>query len=482
MVEGNTPSGLPGASMFQGLRRIFGRPRVASKQPPPASQPPISREELLQHLEAIQSQAASVSLGSEECLGFSLANRLKARLGPQRPLEQLAGDERQALLYADLLFRFLRQDIVLPTQLRPMLALLHAPYLRLMLLDPEFMRADQHPGWSLLNEIGRALVGWSPEFENSGNSLRRRVELAVGRMLTDFDGQIDLLEQISDEFARVSRSELQLARLTEDRTLRTLRGNDVLEGVQRRVRREVSGRIENNSGMPKVLELILQDVWKNVLLKIGLSKGLQSEDWRRAVRFMDSLLWTLSPDAGKQHREKVVQMLPLLNNQLRRGFAEINYDPEKRRRLTAGLQELHLACLRGSNVWGGGGDVTTTVILGSSLRGERRRSGVQEQPSTEDAQDDFLWIANSLPEGSWLDLRDGERTRQRIKLAWRDSDGQSCLFVDRHGKRCAEIGCEQLADMLRKSHALVLSDTDQSFRIRFHRYLRSMANDTAILP
>lgn len=463
--------------MFDGLLNLFsGKERNTAAADGGNTSVQLTRNELLDHFAAIQSQASGIGLGEAECSKFFPHKRLQLRLQTDDVTSILAEQEKQLLLFVRMLFEFVREDPNIPFQLRPVLAMLETPYTRLSLLDERFTREESHPGWMLLDKLVQVLRGWSPEFENAENTVRRRVELAIGRVLTEFDEDIQELQRALDDLSASFVQEQRASKANEERTLRTLRGTGAVVGVQQAVYDEVAARLENNPGMPKAVEVLLRDVWKNVLLKTGLSSGMQSESWKKAVRFMDSLLWSVSPDTASQRREKLTRFLPVLNKELRRGLNFISYDEEKKKHLLASLRQLHVACMRGQNVWGTGKEQSTTVILGGSSRSAHSGS-----PSSSSKEHDFLWIARSLPEGSWIELRSNDRTQQRMKLIWKGGDHQQCLFVDRQGNRCAEYRCDELAEKLKNLEAVVLSDTDKPFRKRFLQHVRSLRQGAEVM-
>jgi hypothetical protein len=460
--------------MFERLKSVFAVGDGSQRRKPRVEKRGrrVSREELLNALSDLQvEESGAATFGSlEERANESFRERLAGKLGCSSIDLCLEGHELDRILFAELLFRFIHRDQNIPLQLRPMLESMQPSYAKLGILDPAFFKDEQHPGWRLLDTVACAVIGWSPEFENAESSVQRRIEVIVGRVLLDFEENIDLFVEVEKEFSGFAKHDAAEAKANEERTVRASRGREALEAVRQRTVEEIDVRLENTRALPKVVEVILRDGWRNVLLKTGLHDGLDSARWKEAIRTIELLIWSVSADTSKRHRRALVQEIPNIVSRLKAGLEEIAYSPEKRKRLMKKLRDVHLACIRGQDVWMSTEGDTTTVLLGGASRDEPLDGEAQESPDMT-MTDNFFWIGKSLPEGSWLELREARTTKQRIKLAWKSQIADLCLFVDRRGDQVMELGYGELANMLRQGKALVLSDVEIPFRKRAVAYI-----------
>ncbi len=456
--------------MFKRLKNALlgSRPATAKERPtpPPAA---IERDQLLRTIEQIQDEQAGLATFSqieeEDLTRFT--PRLQQLL--QRPdLEQaLQEPEREPLAFINALFDFIAQDQNIPPQLRPLLTILHAPYAKLALLEPRFFSDSGHPAWRLLNNLAILVIGWSPEFENAEHSVQRRIELLVNRILTDFQRDPTIFRVIDLEFAEYVNREIAAGLANQERTLRTSRGNEVLQQVQAQVTQEIDEPLARNPLTPKVVEVLLRSAWRNVLLVNGLRHGLDSAQFQRAKRAAQTLLWSVTPDTVQHHRTTLLQIIPKLVTELQRGLEMINYDPQKSQRLLKKLQQCHLAALRGQDIWSATGENTEAILENTAIVSEAaQRARETPPPKALTITNNFLWIAQSLPPGSWVELIEEERTKKRIKLAWKSELNGTILFVDRQGDQALEVSYEELARMMAEGQALLLSDTEKPFRER----------------
>ncbi len=459
--------------MFEKLKGVLGGgdAQRESKSRKPRRRREVSRDDLLVALTECQTEASGAatfgSVGEREEPPF--IDRLARKLGCAAIEECLDGQALDRMLFNDLLFRFIRRDQNIPLQLRPMLMILQPSYAKLGIIDPVFFKDGDHPGWRLLDSVAHAVIGWSPEFESAESSIQRRIEVMVGRLLLDFDRDPAVFAEVKEEFSAFAERDAATAAANEERTVRASRGREALEAVRQRTVEEIDVRLEHAPALPKVVEVILRDGWRNVLLKTGLQHGLDTPNWREAIRTIDLLVWSVSAETSKKQKGRLVREIPNIIMRIKEGLDSIAYSKEKRARLLEKLRECHLACIRGQDVWMATEGDTTTVLLG----GEPQEPPLDEDEESSDmtSTDNFFWIGKSLPVGSWLELREARETKQRIKLAWKSQIADLCLFVDHRGDRAMELGYGELANLMRRGKALVLTDMERPFRERAIAYI-----------
>ena len=100
--------------------------------------------------------------------------------------------------------------------------------------------------------------------------------------------------------------------------------------------------------MPEVVERLLTEGWRDVMLLALLREGEDSEQWRQAVELAGRLVWSVQPKHEPTERQRLLKAIPELLSGLREGLNNISFDPHKAGRLFKALQACHIAALRGN--------------------------------------------------------------------------------------------------------------------------------------
>jgi hypothetical protein len=363
-----------------------------------------------------------------------------------------------------MLFEFILDDPGLSDAMRALLARLQIPMLKVAILDKSFFSRKDHPARRLLNGMAQAAIGWTEQSGRSGDGLYAHIDAVVSRILSEFDDNLGLFEELNEQFSAFLDREQRGAHVAEERAAQVTQGKEVLVEAKRHVAEEIGRCLSEYESVPDVVQNLVRDGWNDVLLLIYLRKGQESEEWSEAVRLMDRLVWSVMPKPSQSERQELLRSIPDLLKGLRAGLGEISYNQHKMTRAFKGLQARHLACLRGGRlVESGENDEQPTGVA-------RPAEAVMEEIVLEtpggvghvaDLEvDDFDQQAADLQVGTWLELTDEEGAVVRTKLSWRSSVSGSCLFVNRKGMKVADVTQQGLGVWLRSGKAVVLPELD----------------------
>ncbi|MCW8905263.1 DUF1631 domain-containing protein [Sedimenticola sp.] len=386
-----------------------------------------------------------------------------------------------------MLFEFILDDPGLSDAMRALLARLQIPMLKVAILDKSFFSRKDHPARRLLNAMAQAAIGWTEESGRSGDGLYAHIESAVGRILTKFDDDLTLFDELYEQFAAFLEREQRGAHVAEERAAQVTQGKEALVEAKRHVADEIGHCLSNYGAVPDVVQNLVRDGWNDVLLLIYLRKGRESEEWTDAVNLMDRLVWSVMPKPSHSERQELLRSIPELLKALRAGLAGISYNQHKMTRAFKGLQARHLACLRGGRALesadtdqadedsqvDGAGDVMEEIVLESV---DARSAPIESEPDQFDAQ------ARELEVGTWLELTEEDGTVVRAKLSWRSNISGSCLFVNRKGMKVAEVTQQGLGVWLRSGKAVVLPAVSVPLMDRALNSMLATLNRSASTP
>lgn len=391
-------------------------------------------------------------------------------LGIQPGNQQEAGINRadeDTLDIIAMLFEFILDDPGLSDAMRALLGRLQIPMLKVAILDKTFFSRKEHPARRLLNNLAQAAIGWSEQAGRGQDDLYGRIESVVGRVLSEFDDNVGLFAELNDQFSAFLEQEQQGVRVAEKRAAQVTQGKEQLDQAKQRVEQEIRRCLGDRRSLPAVVLTILEYAWKDVLLLIRLRKGVESKEWRQAVRLMERLIWSVDPKEGNQERQELLQTIPGLLKGLRVGLNGISFDQHKMTEIFKELQLCHVSSLRDE----GGvhpvkaaaasplGDVEAQVEITDIVEEIVLETPKNYVSPANDESDRFYRMAESLDIGTWLELKE-EDAVLRIKLSWRSGVSGTSLFVNRKGMKVYEKSLEGLAIWFREGKVSILDETD----------------------
>lgn len=453
--------------LFDTLRQLLssvphGSPGDAVFNP---SLPRAETSQVIDALSALQyddAVAKSFDYGSGN-LGYA---DLKGNLLQQ--IRQIAGNQsigavnqvdHDTIDMISMLFEFILGEPKVPDAMKVLLAQLQIPIIKVAILDKDFFSNRSHPARRLLNGLSHAVVGWSDDNAKSKNSLFGKIESIIRRVLSDFNKDITLFADMADELDDFLQKEQRGAEAAEKRASQIASGKEQLGMARRRVKTEIDKRIKDAKDMPLAVVNLLNEGWKDVLILHFLRHGAKSKEWTQALEVMDRLVATVEPKQDAKERETMLREIPAVLEVMRREMDNIQCDQHLMSRLFKELEKVHIVCLQGKKI--PDGMIATKEALKEALKPSeeeestksRRESILQESPK-------YMKLAESIPLGSWLEIREKGGVKSRIKLLWRSSVSDNCLFVNRKGVKVKEMKLAELALALRVGTAIVIAGAE----------------------
>ncbi len=386
----------------------------------------------------------------------TLAGHLQAILqkGSQGQPHHLAAADQDTLDVISMLFEFILEDRALPDAMKALIARLQIPILKVALLDKSFFSHKLHPARRLLNDLSQAAASWTDEGDRSGNGLYGRIEAIVEQVIAEFEDDPGIFERLGREFAAYLEREQRGAEIAEERTTQVTRGKEQLRAARARVSDEIGRRLKGRPAVPVVVRDLLEGGWRDVMLLTLLRNGEDSADWHKALMVADQLLWSCEPKSTYADRQELLRAIPKLLRDLREGLSEISFDQHRTARLFKELQSLHIASLRGQSV---AAPQHLAAVSEPVVEAPVPADGGETPPAEDDA---FMRRAQALPVGTWLEMKETDGRRMRIKLSWKSDVTDAFIFVNRKGIKVLEMTQAEVAQMLQRGTAEVLEEVE----------------------
>ena len=425
--------------------------------------------------EATSTYSASALLDALNRMQQQSANDLSQRLSRTQQVEGLKADLQQQLeAHSELpgqqkvsdqeadvidlvgmLFDFILDDDNLPDTCKTTLSHLHTPYLKVALQDKALFTQHHHPARRLLNAMAQAGVLYGGEGDERG--LLAKMQWVVERVIHDFFGDLQLFNNLLEEFNEFVATLRHKVELRERRAVEAAKGRDKLLGARQHAV-EVIGNSLNNRQPPTIICNFLELTWADVLVFVLLRNGEQSPEWQRACEAAEQLAWsgTLLDDAGRERLQKL--RVPLLED-LRKGLELLGgYHEDGIRRL---LQDLvacqHAVQAKQPQVAAQLKPILPESPLGAMLGEDAALATLAPRESTLSAR--ALALAKELGHiefGTWFEFVNGEQVRT-LKLSWFSPTTRNYMFVDQSGQRVAIKPLTQLATEMEQGLARIVT-------------------------
>lgn len=426
---------------------VSGAPSPSSSAAMPDLPP--NRAELLNLLSFIQ--RLPVTADSDSGLDFErILASVQHRRGQNVEIGRL---EKETMGLVQMLFRSILQDQALAPPFRDLIGRMQVPVLKMALLDEQFLMEKRHPARRLLNELVSVASEWqSSDADISNDPLLRFMRSIVDRVLSQFDHNPELFKDALADFTSFVEKEKRRAAVLEKRTVDAEDGKARAELARKTVASEID-KITAGHTLPEIVQGLIKGPWSNVLFVHGLKYGFSSMEWDEQIKVLADLVWSVQPHTTKAERQKLIRLIPDLILRLRRGLDSISYNPFEVAELLTGLEEIHLARIRG--------ELAPSEQQAPAAKEVETRQAVAPEPEKKvepeepglPADDPHMVMVASFAQGAWFDLDGGEGNEAlRCRLAAFIRPTGRYIFVNRNGMKVAEKTQTELALALKSGH------------------------------
>jgi len=421
----------------------------------------IEATELLNALTNIQQQPVTIEKSAAAIEGAALKTSLHSQL--KCPEDRVLGEVTDDTIdIISFLFEIILDDKNLPDAMKALLGRLQIPILKVAILDKSFFSRKKHPARCLLNQLTQAAFTWSEAKEKTQDKLYLRIDAAIQRILTEFERNISLFDEISQEFATFFAQEQHTAKALEQRMQQISIGKEKLQIARNQVMHEINSRIEEQT-CPPIITTLLLEAWKDLLLLINLRQGQRSKAWKKSLVLMDKLLWSITPKRNLNEQQKLLKQMPSIHRQLKEGMLCISFDQCRMEQLLEELRTCQMESLIPASETHG--EVDQTAEHSTAAPSPATPDVIEEIVMT-DPQLDKTVLGDNQTEyipfniGTWFEITDNDGNISRAKLAWRGIIDGSLTLVNRLGIKILETSATQLNQQIQDGTARVLSNLE----------------------
>lgn len=478
------------AELFATLREL-----LAGRRGPPASRPGgagtvaiASPQDVQGVLSVLQNQPVAPimvngrwTMRKAQHIKQDIQAQLRALAAPGQAPPTLSEEDSDTIDLVGMLFDHLSEDLKPGSGSGTLLSKLQVPILKVALNDKAFFARRQHPARQLLNSLAESAQLWLDDGD-ADPALFGKMQLVVDRVLTEFDQDLKVFENLLGELGQHLTTAQRKAEVAEKRHVEAARGREKLELAREHAVQAIRVRLDGIE-VPALLRQLLEGAWCDVLALGELRDGEGSQSYLDRLHVADVLIaiWNgaSAEDAARWYRE--------LQGTLESGLQMVGFHGAEVTRTLDGLEALLPVSLAApldpeaaapppgpppaeaeeavrlleskqrqleSAAQGGLRPATRDTILSGLRKTEKLELNAKEQM--------MLERIRQIPFGTWFEFvinQQGDTVRR--KLSWYSPVTGRCLFVTARGARSDERTMEQLARDLVRGNARLHEDRQE---------------------
>jgi len=351
-----------------------------------------------------------------------------------------------------LLFDYIFRDPSIPEDLRSLFTRLEVPILKTALLDRSFFSDKKHPARRLLDHLAAAAVGATGDA-----GYRAAFELTaagvVEEVCRDFQVDVGVFDVADRKVQQFVDAELQKgagALGTEvAAALAAEEGEADRSAVRALIRDKLSGL-----DVPFDVRSFSETIWADYLTSVRVAQGPESDDWRRAVRTLDDLLWSLTAKERTAQKARLAKLVPGMIRNLRAGAAAVNVGDERVKPLLDAMYQLHMAAIKpGTESAADESRAREDVV--PAVDATDLAPATKERPAAPARIANVHDFVAEMVVGTWLAFGHGDKT-VNARLSWISPLRSKYLFTTRERSRAIVATPEDLAWQLGAGEASLI--------------------------
>lgn len=358
---------------------------------------------------------------------------------------------------------------------------LHTPYLKVAILDRQFLKDEEHIARRLLNLMVDGGKRWIDE-EDLRRGVYYPMQEIVKTILAEFKSELSLFDEMLYKLDKQLDELEQRARVLEERNQEAAKGRERLEFARTRAKEIIQERSKGRTLHP-VLERFLNHAWQDrlILMLLRNPEIEKNREWTSALAVIDSLARVMEA----RHNSKIKSWLEKnhenLVKHIKAGLNSLgNYhhpDSSALFKLIETILQEPVAVEQPEDEKEEIIEVAEPIIR--SVTEERPPRQETPETSTVPAEEQqMLQELRKIKFGTWFELFDDNQAPRRLKLSWFSPITHKYMFVDRFGMQAYITPAESLATQLCSGQARILKSSGMPFVSRALKTIHSILKKT----
>jgi hypothetical protein len=300
-----------------------------------------------------------------------------------------------------------------------------------MLAAPGFpLEETEHSILTVLDEVVGAAIGWSADQGRAAEKVLDEIDAVIAGLkeeAADFEKiETGFRVFIEKEQSRITKLEDRLT-ASESGLIRSRRGRAMAAEM---INKFMEGRL-----LTAGIAAFLKGPWYESMQLLAITEGVDGENWIRAAKLTETLVWTYQPlkaekPDDKQRLYRIIEHLPSEIHDL---LLVLEHQGDSAEAALAEIESDHIAVISGQELEYAAFDLIKTEE--DESRGKPAVSRI------------LLRKVTALEPGQWI-IYETEDKRARVKLLLKLADVRQMLFTNRNGMKALDITFDELAYLM----------------------------------
>jgi Protein of unknown function (DUF1631) len=365
----------------------------------------------------------------------------------------LNDEDNDAIDLVGMLFESINKDVKPNSPASKLLSKLQVPLLRVALQDKAFFTRQNHPARQMLGTIAESGAYWLDD-DDADPTLIQKMNTVVDRTVTDFDGDInlfnDLLQDLSGHLQILNRK----AEVAEKRHVEAARGKEKLTIARDKAQSAVEKLLSKQS-LPRFTQTLLSQAWTDVMALTALRHGEDSDIWNQQLHVAERLVHVAKAPAGQT--AITAKEATQLKQEIESSLTQVGYQQEEIEAIAQRLVEPNASS-------GNEDDAASRTELTMRLKKKTRLGEDSPLSKTKKAkltaeESARLDQIKQIAFGTWFEFKinqQGDRVRRR--MAWFSTITGNSLFVNQRGQKVGEYSLDTMARMMVQGELSVVEE------------------------
>ena len=385
--------------------------------------------------------------------------------------ETRAVDQQSAdvINLVSLLYEAIWQDSAVAPPIKELISRTQITIIKVALADTSLFNREDHPARSILNEFAAAAIGWTSANDPAQDPLYQKMSELVLRLLNEFNGDIELFDELIEDFRQFRARESAKTHRLEQRILRASASEERLDDIHELVDQKITERLLGRD-LPNAIHDFLYDAYHKFMVMLVLKEGLGSNAWKQAINTIDVLLWSVQPKSQNGDLERLEMVNHRLLNNLRKALRIANLEAAQIDSLIADLTSIQQATFV---------SVTQSTLQSTTLYQAADIDAEEAQEASQKSHDAVIQSDSTTPQfpsgialaseadlhtidqlsvGVWVEFCGESDSTMRCKLAAKIKAIDKYIFVNQRGIKVVEKTCQTLAVELGNGTLRLLSE------------------------
>ncbi len=286
----------------------------------------------VQYISSLRKNAHDDSMPS---VHQQIKNNILASTDKSPESTQLKNNKLYLIDMIEDLFNHISDNKKLSSSARNLFQKLTIPLIHLTLVDETFIDNTTHVARLFLNDFADAAMGITDFERNLNNPIFLKLKKMTYQLAQKNKINGTVFSELHSDLKRFINHRKQFAN-TKSQSSRA----SATKKIDAIIRHCIDGK-----EIPKGITLILNKIWKNVLLNIYLDNTCDEEHRERSTAFINSLLFSIKPAQSSMERKRLESLIPIIDKELELGLARIKCPTDVNNKVTTYLEKLHHSAL-----------------------------------------------------------------------------------------------------------------------------------------